>query len=92
MTKPAASSSICSKEVKRLKTQLDQYTDLTPENAETIEKIIPADQLQGLQGGVPGNCPAPESPAGKKKDGKTNPTDDAIQQLEFEFVLFFPPQ
>ena len=24
----------------------------------------------------------------EKKDGKTNPTDDAIQQLEFEFVLF----
>ena len=38
------------KEVQRLKTQLDQYTDLTPENAANIEQAIPHDQLQGFRG------------------------------------------
>lgn len=75
------------KEVKRLKTQLDQYTDLTPENAETIEKIIPADQLQGLQG-VYLETAQRLKVQQEKKDGKANSADDAVQQLEFEFVLF----
>ena len=38
------------KEVQRLKTQLDQYTDLTPEDAETIEQVMPPDQLQAFRG------------------------------------------
>ena len=35
------------KEVQRLKTQLDQYTDLTPENAAAIEQVLPRDNLLG---------------------------------------------
>jgi len=38
------------KEVQRLKTQLDQYTDLTPENASSIEQVIPDDQLRAFRG------------------------------------------
>lgn len=76
------------KEVKRLKTQLDQYTDLTPENAETIEKLIPPDQLQGLQGVYLETAQRLKAQQ-EKKDGKADPAADAaIQQLEFEFVLF----
>ena len=75
------------KEVKRLKTQLDQYTDLTQEHAETIEKIIPADQLQGLQGMYLETAQRLKAQQ-EKKDGKTKTTDNAVQQLEFEFVLF----
>ena len=36
------------KEVQRLQTQLDQYTDLTPEQEQTIETILPKDELNGL--------------------------------------------
>lgn len=38
------------KEVQRLKTQLDQYTDLTPENKKSISKVIPPDRLQAFRG------------------------------------------
>lgn len=38
------------KEVQRLKTQLDQYTDLTEDNATAIEQILPAENLQGFRG------------------------------------------
>ncbi|WP_142906926.1 type I restriction endonuclease subunit R, EcoR124 family, partial [Klebsiella pneumoniae] len=35
------------KDVQRLKTQLDQYTDLSEEQKQQIESIVPPDQLQG---------------------------------------------
>ena len=38
------------KEVQRLKTQLDQYTDLTPENAAAIEQVLPQENLLGFRG------------------------------------------
>jgi type I restriction enzyme, R subunit len=72
------------KEVQRLVTQLDQYTDLTAEQKDTIEKILPKDELKGFRGayietaqrlkeqeGKPGGGPAPE-----------------LDQLDFELVLF----
>lgn len=75
------------KEVKRLKTQLDQYTDLTPEHTKTIEKIIPPDQLQGLQGVYLETAQRLKAQQ-EKKDSKRDPAAEDIQQLEFEFVLF----
>ncbi|HQU18055.1 MAG TPA: type I restriction endonuclease subunit R, partial [Fimbriimonadaceae bacterium] len=38
------------KEVQRLQTQLDQYTDLTEEQKATVEAIMPKDQLRGFRG------------------------------------------
>ena len=38
------------KEVQRLKTQLDQYTDLSDDNAATIEQILPNENLLGFRG------------------------------------------
>ena len=38
------------KDVQRLKTQLDQYTDLTDENKATIEQVLPKEALQGFKG------------------------------------------
>jgi len=38
------------KEVQRIKTQLDQYTDLTGEEETTIENLLPQEQLQGFKG------------------------------------------
>jgi type I restriction enzyme R subunit len=37
------------KEVQRLKTQLDQYTDLTPQETTTIEQMLPKEHLQAFQ-------------------------------------------
>ncbi|MBK1663120.1 DEAD/DEAH box helicase [Rhodospirillum rubrum] len=72
------------KEVQRLKTQLDQYTDLTPENAATIEQILPRDTLLGFRGAYLETAQRLRAQAGK---GADKPTPEA-DQLDFEFVLF----
>src|SRR5690606_35402664 len=38
------------KEVQRLKTQLDQYTDLTGEDKAAIEQVLPEENLRGFKG------------------------------------------
>jgi type I restriction enzyme R subunit len=38
------------KEVQRLKTQLDQYTDLTEETKPAIEQVLPEENLRGFKG------------------------------------------
>ena len=71
------------KEVQRLKTQLDQYTDLTDEQEQTIEQILPKDELNAFRGAYLET--AQRLKAQQEKDGdKVSP----VQQLDFEFVLF----
>ncbi len=72
------------KEVQRLNTQLDQYTDLTPDNKTSIEKILPKDQLQGFKGVYIDTAQRLK----EKQDTGGDKTDPAVQQLDFEFVLF----
>jgi type I restriction enzyme R subunit len=72
------------KEVQRLKTQLDQYTDLTPENAATIEQILPRDNLQGFRGAYLETAQRLRTQHGK---GADKPSQE-VDQLDFEFVLF----
>ncbi len=72
------------KEVQRLNTQLDQYTDLTPENKASIEQVLPKDQLQGFKGV---NLDTAQR-LKEKQDTGGDKTDPAVQQLDFEFVLF----
>ena len=72
------------KEVQRLKTQLDQYTDLTPENAATIEQILPRDNLLGFRGAYLETAQRLRGQQDKTAD-KSAPEAD---QLDFEFVLF----
>ncbi len=72
------------KNVQRLKTQLDQYTDLTPENTESIEQIIPKEQLQGFKGVYLET--AHRLKAQQSKSGAE--TSSEVDQLDFEFVLF----
>lgn len=72
------------KEVQRLKTQLDQYTDLTPENAATIEQILPRDNLLGFRGAYLETAQRLRALQSKEAD---KPTPEA-DQLDFEFVLF----
>lgn len=72
------------KEVQRLKTQLDQYTDLTPENTDTIEKVIAPERLQAFRGVY---LDTAQRLKAQQDKGGTD-TSEHTQQLDFEFVLF----
>ena len=72
------------REVQRLKTQLDQYTDLTPENAATIEQILPRENLLGFRGAYLETAQRLKAQQGKA-EGKPA---QVVDQLDFEFVLF----
>ena len=72
------------KEIQRLKTQLDQYTDIKVEDAEHIEELLPEDTLRGFKG-------AYIETAQILKAHQEKPTADTpkeIEQIDFEFVLF----
>lgn len=72
------------KEVQRLKTQLDQYTDLTDENRKTIEQVLPRDNLLGFRGAyleTAQRLRAQQGTAAEKPSQKA-------EELDFEFVLF----
>jgi type I restriction enzyme R subunit len=71
------------KEVQRLKTQLEQYTDLTGEDKAAIEQVLPEDSHRGFRGQYLETAKKLRDPQQKKTDA-ANPAD----QLEFEFVLF----
>lgn len=70
------------KEVQRLKTQLDQYTDLSDQQEAQIEKRISEDDLRGFKG-------AYLEIAKDFRDRTKTPNPEApIDQFDFEFVLF----
>jgi type I restriction enzyme R subunit len=72
------------KKVQKLQTQLDQYTDLTPEQGAAIETILPKDELNAFRGQYLETAQRLRAqlarPGGKKSE--------RIDQLDFEFVLF----
>ena len=75
------------KEVQRLQTQLDQYTDLTDEQREQIEEALPKDDLHGFRGvylETAQRLKEQQGTPGKDEDS----TSPDINQLDFEFVLF----
>jgi type I restriction enzyme R subunit len=72
------------KEVQRLKTQLDQYTDLEEGQQDTIESILPKEKLQEFRSSYIET--AKQLREIQQKEGDDAP--DEIQQLDFEFVLF----
>lgn len=72
------------KEVQRLKTQLDQYTDLNEAQQAKIEAILPKETLQEFRSSY-------IETAKQLREIQQKEGDDAapeIQQLDFEFVLF----
>ncbi|MBI3561295.1 MAG: type I restriction endonuclease subunit R [Gammaproteobacteria bacterium] len=71
------------KDVQRLKTQLDQYTDLNIEHKTSIEQLLPEDQLRAFRGVYLDT--AQRLKAQQDKDDDASPE---VQQLDFEFVLF----
>lgn len=74
------------KEVQRLKTQLDQYTDLTEDNKATIEQVLPKENLLGFKGQYLETAKKLKELQGKGEDKPG--TSDPVDQLDFEFVLF----
>jgi type I restriction enzyme, R subunit len=86
------------KEIQRLSTQLDQYTDLTDEQRQEIEKTLPKDDARAFRGvyletarrlkakqdrtGTPGIADG----VFETEDGEYG--SSSIDQLDFEFVLF----
>jgi len=76
------------KEVQRLKTQLDQYTDLTADNAAAIEAILPREDLQAFRGVYLGTAHQLKMNQGKGPTGGDGAGSEAADQLDFEFVLF----
>jgi len=72
------------KEVQRLKTQLDQYTDLDEEQKATIEAILPKDTFLEFRSSYIET--AKQFQQRQEKEGEDAPPE--IQQLDFEFVLF----
>src|SRR5690606_22769062 len=72
------------KEVQRLKTQLDQYTDLDEEQKTKINAILPEEALQEFRSSYIET--AKQLREIQQREGDQAPPD--IQQLDFEFVLF----
>ncbi len=72
------------KEVQRLKTQLDQYTDLDEEQQANIEAILPEETLQEFRSSYIET--AKRIRTIQQQAGENAP--DEIQELDFEFVLF----
>ena len=72
------------KEIQRLKTQLDQYTDITEEQQESIKNILPAETLLEFRSSYLET--AKQLREIQQKRGADTPPE--IQQLDFEFVLF----
>ncbi|MCK9226092.1 MAG: type I restriction endonuclease subunit R, partial [Candidatus Muirbacterium halophilum] len=72
------------KEVQRLKTQLDQFTDLTDEQKAEIESLLSEDKLRSFRSSYLET--AKELKEKQTKEGTK--ADDVFQQLDFEFILF----
>jgi type I restriction enzyme R subunit len=72
------------KQVQRLKTQLDQYTDLTAEQKAKIDELIPQDKMRSFKGVYLETAKMLQE-IQQKQDEQT---PENVQQLEFEFVLF----
>jgi type I restriction enzyme R subunit len=72
------------KEVQKLQTQLDQYTDLTPEQEHEIEAILPKDELTAFRGQYLETAQRLRTQQHKSGDSKS----EEVDQLDFEFVLF----
>lgn len=71
------------KEVQRLRTQLEQYTDLSETQKEKIEEVLPEEQLRSFRSSYLET--AKQLKEIQQKEGNA---DSPINQLDFEFVLF----
>jgi len=72
------------KEVQRLKTQLDQYTDLSDDQRGQISATVPPETLQGFRSAYLETAQRLK----EHQERKGDVADPAVQMLDFEFVLF----
>ncbi len=72
------------KEVQRLKTQLDQYTDLDEEQKAKIEAILPKETFVAFRSSYIETAKSFQKR--QKKEGEDTPQE--IKEFDFEFVLF----
>ncbi|HCQ29705.1 MAG TPA: DEAD/DEAH box helicase [Flavobacteriales bacterium] len=72
------------KEVQRLRTQLEQYTDLSDDQKQKIEQLLPEDQILAFRSAYIEL--AKQFREIQEKEGDNAPEE--IQQLDFELVLF----
>jgi type I restriction enzyme R subunit len=71
------------KEVQRLRTQLEQYTDLDEETRAQIEALLPRDTLRAFQGVY-----LDVATQLKEKQARSADPADPVQAIDFAFVLF----
>lgn len=72
------------KEVQRLRTQLDQYTDISEEQASKIETLLPSEDLRSFKSVYLETAKKLKVEIEKQGDKAS----ETLQQLDFEFVLF----
>jgi type I restriction enzyme R subunit len=72
------------KKVQKLQTQLDQYTDLTLEQAAAIQTILPKDELNAFRGQYLETAQRLRAQQAKPGGEKS----EQVDELDFEFVLF----
>lgn len=72
------------KEVQRLRTQLEQYTEIEEKDAEKIEELLPEDTLRAFRGAYIDVAQRLKAEQGKDTENR----DSEVEQLDFEFVLF----
>ena len=73
------------KEVQRLQTQLDQYTDLSEAQQEEIQRILPRDTLREFRGAY---LETARQLHEKQADRDAGDTNELVDNLDFELVLF----
>ena len=76
------------KEVQKLQTQLDQYTDLTSEQVETIQTILPGDELIAFRNQYLETAKRLRDERASTGNRSVDDEREAMEALDFEFVLF----
>jgi len=71
------------KDIQKLKTKLDQHTDLSDEQINEIEQTMPVDDIRAFK-----SMYIETAKNLKEKRDKGQDVDDVVEQLDFEFVLF----
>ncbi len=72
------------KDVQRLKTQIEQYTELSEDQHTAVTQILPTEALRGFKSAYLDVAKKLKSIQDQNKED----TIDEVQQLDFEFVLF----
>ncbi|GMO36623.1 type I restriction endonuclease subunit R [Bradyrhizobium ottawaense] len=75
------------KEIQRLQTQVDQYTDLSDEQRKQIDLVLPKDELRAFRGVYLETAQRLKEQQRAPGAGG-QPANTEVDQLDFEFVLF----